>query len=276
MMNTAALGYPEGTERLVSIGPDAALRCWDSGGHGDAVIFAHPHTGNYLSWGPQAAAFVARGFRVITFSRRGYLGSTPLPDGCQATQADDVAALLDHFDVTTAHFVGVAAGGATALDIALSYPDRTLSVAAASSLMGLDDPGFRARLVLLKESWFRALPHEARELGASFRAFCGPDLDRWRKILAINPPMPAPKDGRMLQQPLRTPVDYDHLGRYTGPILLATGAADPYMPPRLLRDVAQRVPGAAVHVFEQAAHAPHVETPEEFNRVVGDFISGKI
>lgn len=274
MMEPAGLGYPEGAERTVTIGPDAALRCWESGGRGAAIVFAHPHTGNHLSWGAQAATFAARGFRVIAFSRRGYLGSTPLPNPNEATQADDVVALLDRLDIAAAHFVGVAAGGATVLDVALSYPDRTLSVTAASSLMGFDDPDFRSRLVLLKESWFRALPHEARELGASFRAFCPQDVETWRGILAMNPPMPAPKDGRMLQQPLRCGIDYEGLNRYGGPILLATGAADPYMPPRLLRHVAERVPGARVHVFEQAAHAPHVETPDEFNRVVGDFISG--
>ncbi|AMY71047.1 alpha/beta fold hydrolase [Frigidibacter mobilis] len=273
MMGPTDLGYPDGTERTVEIVPGAALRCWDSGGRGAAVIFAHPHTGNHLSWGAQAAAFAAHGFRVIAFSRRGYLGSTPLLDAGEATQADDVAALLDRLDIAAAHFVGVAAGGATVLDVALSHPGRTLSVAAASSLMGFDDPDFRSRLTVLKESWFRALPHEARELGASFRAFCPQEVERWRGIFAMNPPLAAPKEGRMLQQPLRSEIDYEGLNRYGGPILLATGAADPYMPPRLLRHVAERVPDAQVHVFEQAAHAPHVETSDEFNRVIGGFIA---
>lgn len=274
MLKPAELGYPDGVERTIGIGSDVALRCWDSSGRGAAIVFAHPHTGNHLSWGAQATAFVDRGFRVIAFSRRGYFGSTPLADAGNATQADDVAALLDRLDIAAAHLVGVAAGGATVLDFALSHPDRALSVTAASSLMGLDDPDFRSLLVMLKENWFRALPHEARELGASFRAFCPHEVARWHGIMAMNPPMPAPKDGRMLQQPLRCAIEYDGLNRFSAPILLATGAADPYMPPRLLRYVAERVAGAQVHVFEQAAHAPHVETPEEFNRVVGDFISG--
>lgn len=264
---------PDGKEWAVEISADAALQVWENGGRGPAVVFAHPHTGNYLSWRAQAAFFTALGFRVITFSRRGYYGSTSLPDACKICQADDVATLLDRLNINAAHFVGVAAGAATVLDVALSYPDRTLSVTAVSSLMGLNDPEFRSRLVVMKQSWFRALPHEARELGPSFQAFCQEEVENWRGIMSLNPPMSAPGDARMLQQPLRSNIDYDALNRYDRPLLLATGAADPYMPPRLLRDVARRVPSARVHVFEQAAHAPHVETPDEFNRVIGDFIS---
>ena len=39
------------------------------------------------------------------------------------------------------------------------------------------------------------------------------------------------------------------------------------------RPFAERIPGAAVHEFAGASHTPHLESPEEFDRVVRDFLS---
>lgn len=38
------------------------------------------------------------------------------------------------------------------------------------------------------------------------------------------------------------------------------------------RPFAERIPGAVVHEFAGASHTPHLECPEEFDRVVGDFL----
>jgi L-proline amide hydrolase len=38
------------------------------------------------------------------------------------------------------------------------------------------------------------------------------------------------------------------------------------------RPFAERIAGAVVHEFAGASHTPHVETPDEFDRVVGDFL----
>ncbi|MDP3339317.1 alpha/beta fold hydrolase [Frigidibacter sp.] len=256
---------------LVEVGNGAEVWCWDSGGVGETVVLAHAHTGNYLSWAHQVPALAAQGFRIIAWSRRGYFRSSPLVADDAGTQADDLAALLDARGVAQAHLVGVAAGGASVLDMALSYPHRALSVCAASSLMGLDDPQFRARVSILTADWFRALPPEAKELGAGFRSFSPEGVAEWARLQALNPPVAAPKGTRFLQQPLRTDITTAGLGRCPVPVLLMTGAADAYMPPRLLRQVAFEAGIDRVTVFEDAAHAPHVEAPEAFNAALVAF-----
>jgi pimeloyl-ACP methyl ester carboxylesterase len=66
----------------------------------------------------------ARGFRVIFVSRFGYL-RTPLPaDGSVAAQAGAHACLLDTLGVAKASVMGISAGGPSALEFAIRFPER--------------------------------------------------------------------------------------------------------------------------------------------------------
>jgi proline iminopeptidase len=58
------------------------------------------------------------------------------------------------------------------------------------------------------------------------------------------------------------------------PILLTFGRFD-YVVPRLLWDgVVEKLPRATVHVFERSGHQPFVEEPDQFTRVVTEWIDG--
>jgi proline iminopeptidase len=57
------------------------------------------------------------------------------------------------------------------------------------------------------------------------------------------------------------------------PLLLALGRYDYIVPYVLWDGVAARLPGAAVHVFQRSGHQPFVEEPEEFSRVVTEWMA---
>lgn len=64
-------------------------------------------------------------FRIIAPSRFGYLG-TPVPDDTSIrAQAEAHLALLDHLGIQNCIVAGVSAGGPSAIEFALRYPDRT-------------------------------------------------------------------------------------------------------------------------------------------------------
>lgn len=262
-------------DKKVTIATGASLWCQDSGGSGEAIILLHAYSGNYLSWACQIKPLTAAGFRVISYSRRGYYGSDPLAPDCTVAQGEDLVAILDACGVDRAHVVGVAAGGSTALDAMLHHPERLLSCTVVSSLMSLSDAAFKARLGFLREAWFHALPHEVQELGASFRMFEPDAVAEWKRVQALNPKMEMPKDTRMIHQPLGGDITLAGLAASDVPLCLMTGAADLYMPPRLLREVASHLPKAKVEIFTDAGHAPHIETPDLFNAALLQFIQGR-
>ena len=97
-------------------------------GEGEPVLFIHAGVANLRMWDQQAAALGGR-YRVIRFDTRGY-GRTESED-VEFSNRADAAAVLDEVGEVSAHIVGLSAV-ATALDFALEYPARTLSLAVAA------------------------------------------------------------------------------------------------------------------------------------------------
>jgi L-proline amide hydrolase len=63
----------------------------------------------------------------------------------------------------------------------------------------------------------------------------------------------------------------DRLGGIDVPTLVVAGAHDEARP-EVWRPFVERIPDVSSHVFAESSHMPHVEEPEEFRRVVGDFL----
>ena len=81
-------------------------------GEGPVVALCHGWPLNADSWDAQALFLASNGFRVIAHDRRGHGRSSQTWGGNEMdTYADDLAALLDHLDVTDVMLVGFSTGG---------------------------------------------------------------------------------------------------------------------------------------------------------------------
>jgi pimeloyl-ACP methyl ester carboxylesterase len=97
-------------------------------GEGPPVLVVHGAGGGFDQGLELGDSLARAGFRVIAMSRFGYL-RTPLPaDATAAAQADAHACLLDALNLRAAAIVGVSAGGPSALQFALRFPDRTAAL----------------------------------------------------------------------------------------------------------------------------------------------------
>ncbi|MEX1193811.1 MAG: hypothetical protein WD904_06160 [Dehalococcoidia bacterium] len=63
------------------------------------------------------------------------------------------------------------------------------------------------------------------------------------------------------------------LGEIRAPTLVIYGSGDVRALVGASKCVAERVPGAEVVVMEGLAHVPNMERPDEFNRLVLDFLA---
>lgn len=122
-----------------------AVEC-ERTGQGPAVLLLHGAMGGWdqsLLLG--RAAIGPANFEFFALSRPGYLG-TPLALGrTPAEQVDLYAAVLDALDIRQAAAIGVSAGGPSALQFALRYPERcrTLAMIAACSASLAESVPFR-------------------------------------------------------------------------------------------------------------------------------------
>jgi 2-hydroxy-6-oxonona-2,4-dienedioate hydrolase len=93
-------------------------------GEGPVVLVVHGAGGGFDQGLELAEQLISRGYRVIAMSRFGYL-RTPMPaDASVAAQSKAQLDLLEALNVKTAAVFGVSAGGPSALQFAVSYPDR--------------------------------------------------------------------------------------------------------------------------------------------------------
>jgi len=58
----------------------------------------------------------------------------------------------------------------------------------------------------------------------------------------------------------------------SAPTLILWGRQDRILPVSQAVDAAGRIPGARLHIFERCGHMPNIEYPEEFNRLVLEFL----
>jgi pimeloyl-ACP methyl ester carboxylesterase len=237
---------------------------WDTGGPGEAVVLLHPGSGSGESYPYQQAAFAKAGYRVISYSRRGQYRSELGIDADTYFAADDLLNLMRSLEVEKFHSVGNALGGYIGLDVAISHPERVLSLVLACSMMGISEPEYTRTLQALRPKAFDDLPAEMKELGPSYRAANPSGVAEWKKL--------HERSGKSSPVRLRNRIDWPMLANLKVPTLLVTGDADLWIPPYLLRQVGEKIPNSKVVVVPNSGHAVHWEQPEIFNNAVLDFI----
>ena len=57
------------------------------------------------------------------------------------------------------------------------------------------------------------------------------------------------------------------------PLLAIWGEEDLVIPPMSAEDVRRALPRSTIHVLPECGHWPHMEKPEEFNRILANFLS---
>jgi len=108
------------TSTMVTV-DDGAVWADDSGGDGPPLVLLHPGVGDSRIWDPVLAALIAR-YRVIRYDARGF-GQSPAPS-VKFSLLRDLEAVLGHYGVRRAAFVGCSQGGASSLGLALAHPER--------------------------------------------------------------------------------------------------------------------------------------------------------
>lgn len=247
--------------------PGVHLWYTDSGGDGVPVAFLHAASGNADSWAYQLPAFTAAGYRCIAYDRRGWGRSRADPVAEQPGYAsDDLHGLADHLGLGPLHLVATAAGGAGAVDYALSHPEPVRSLVVADATAGVQEPEYLEAQSRHRPQPIAELPVELRELSAGYRALNAEGVRRWVEIAHA-----SRQQGWEGQRP-RNQVTYSLLQTLRASTLVLVGEADMATPPATARLYAAHIPNCRFATVPEAGHGSHWEQPEAWNRLVLEFI----
>jgi pimeloyl-ACP methyl ester carboxylesterase len=256
---------------------------YEETGTGTPVIFVHEFAGDHRSWETQMRHFGQR-YRAITYAARGYLPSDVPADPAQYSQAraaDDIAAVLDACGIQQAHVVGLSMGGFATLHFGFRHPDRALSLVVAGCGYGAEKGAsdkFRAEV----DAVAAFLDAEGSEAFAAKYAY-GPTrvqfenkdprgFAEFKQQLSEHSALGSRNTQLGVQK--ERPSLYDliePMRALTIPTLVLTGDEDwPCLQPSLL--LKQTIPTAALSVMPNCGHTINIEDPDQFNRLVGDFI----
>ena len=218
-------------------------------------------------------ALAGRGFFVVRFDNRDVGLSTKL-DGIDYTiddMAADTVGILDHLGIRAAHLVGMSMGGMIAQQVAISYPERVLSLTSLASHMGGDDavgptpeaaaifigPGARTREDVVSKA-----VSDRRVIGSPGFPF---DEDDIREVAGRSYDRCYAPEGRLRQiTAIRSaPGRREALGRLQVPALVIHGADDPLVPVENGRLTAEAIPGADLLVIPALGHdTPRAAWPQ--------------
>jgi pimeloyl-ACP methyl ester carboxylesterase len=200
----------------------------------------------------------------------------------QARAADDIAAVLDHLRIDRAHVVGLSMGGFATLHFGLRHAARARSLCVAGCGYGAERDQrerFRAEAAAIAEfikSNGMAAFAEKYAYGPTRVQFENKDprgFAEFRRMLAEHSALGSANTQLGVQR--ERPSLYDlvePMRRLIVPTLVLHGDEDwPCLLPGVL--MKQSIPSAALAVMPNCGHAINLESPSEFNRLVGDFIA---
>jgi 3-oxoadipate enol-lactonase len=247
---------------------------YEEKGEGEPLLLLHAFPLSGRMWDPQ----LGLGFRCIIPDLSGFGSSEATPEICRMSDlATDAAALLDHLGITERVVLGgLSMGGYAALAFAEKYPERLSRLILADTRAGADSPEARdkrlaaARDVMEKGSGILVEATVPKLLGASTRSR-RPDLAKQvGQWIAEAPPAGVAAAQRgMAARPDRSAV----LPRIAVPTLILVGEEDELTPPEESRRMAEGIPGSRLEILRGAGHLSSLEVPEDFNRVLAEFLS---
>lgn len=257
---------------------EGAKLYFEAEGKGSPVVLIHAGVAHLRMWDAQVAAWRDR-HRVIRYDTRGF-GRTITQDVPYSNRAD-LAAVMDHLGLREAHVVGLSRGAMIALDFAVEQPERVKSLVwVAGGLRGFateDDP----RLAAIWPDMERLEEQKEWELLVEL------ETQVWTDGPGQSPDRVDPQMRRQMfdwnlenyraEQPANQAIQPDVpaaqlLDRLTMPTFFIWGTFDEQPVGVCGQKLAAEVKGARSYVFEGVAHMVNLERPQDFNRMVGDFL----
>ena len=241
----------------------------DGDPNGPPVVFSNSLGTDLRLW-DKVLPLLPKGLKFVRYDMRGHgLSSAPKAPYTMGGLVSDVEKLLDHLNVKSCVFVGLSIGGMIAQGLAVKRLDQVRAIVLSNTGAKLGTHQMwqdRVNTVLAKGIEPLADTILDRWFSKSFRSTS--ELEAWRNML-----IRQTADGyagcsaAIAGTDFFTPTSGLRL-----PALGIAGDVDGSTPPDLVRETINLIPGSRFHLIRGAGHLPCVEKPEEYAKILSDFI----
>lgn len=268
-------------------GADSVELNYTDTGQGRPVVLMHGWPLSGASWSEQVGPLSEAGYRVLAYDRRGFgASSKPVGGYDYDTLASDLDGFLSALDLTDVTLVGFSMGGGELARYASTFQlERVRSLVFAAAVPpylyksddnaegGLDDDtiaSFQKGVRDDREGFTTQFVEDFTSAGD--RHDLVSDADKQTMVqIALQASEQATLD--CITAFGRTDFRKD-LEAVTVPTLVIHGDSDGVVPFEVSgQRTARDVPGAQLHVVEGGPHGINASHPEEFNRVLLDFLA---
>lgn len=246
----------------------------------ETLVFIHAGIADTRSWQQQMGFFTGQ-CRVLIYDVRGF-GQTVMPPDVAFSHHEDLKALLDHVGIDECNLVAMSMGGAIALDFVLTYPDMVEAMVLIGSACGghkLHDP----KLAELWEAAGDAYEAGNKQLAAHIEMetwLVGPERDlddvpqhlRDQVTEMILRTYELEEHGEGADERELEPPAIERLAEIEAPALILVGEYDTEAIKIVNEILHERIPHTKKIVMNDTAHLPNMEKPDEFNRMVLDYL----
>lgn len=222
---------------------------------------------------------LAKEFKVITFDSKGlgYSTSPMRPWHSLKEMAQDIAAILRHERIESAHIIGTSLGGMISLEFALLFPEMTKSITVIAASIGRSGHMRISRaaakmLIFAPTQMKKTYPELARLLTSPSSP------DHLRHMLAKEWEAEDSKHRKPIFQvigQLIAAFRFRHWERLTSikcPVHIVTGKDDLFVPRGNSLFLRDKIPGSHLTEVDHAGHEPHIDQPAVMTKVVSEFI----
>lgn len=261
----------------------ALLHVIDEGRKSDApLVLLHAGIADVRSWDALAPLLLDAEYRVVRFDARGTgrTESEPTP----FSRIDDVLAVFDAHGIDRAVLIGNSLGGQTAIDTAISAPDRVAGLVGIAAGLG----GFDGGLTPLEKQLFDEM--EALENADPPDPAAVADIDV--RIWVDGPAQPPDRVPSAIRDLVRemdmgsyapghetgdvirlAPPAVDRLDELTTPVLAVAGLLDVSGVVATARFIEANAPNARAEIWPHVAHMIGMEVPDELAAEIVEFLA---
>jgi 3-oxoadipate enol-lactonase len=269
------------TETTVEV-PGARLHVIDEGARRDPpLLLLHAGIADARSWEGVVPSLIEAGYRVVRFDARG-AGRTESED-VPFSRVADALAVLDALGIERAALVGNSMGGMTAIDAAISAPERVAAVVGVAAGLG----GFDGGATELEERMFAEMEALDNADPPDPAAIADIDIRVWVDGPGQPPDRVSPRirdlvremdsasftPGHETGRPIRLdPPAAERLDELRCPVLVVAGDVDVSEVAATARHIEATAPSARAVVLPNVAHMIGMEAPDDLARLIVDFL----